>query len=152
MRNESQEHLTSAGKTLMILNYRLHTKTVSEANTREHWAPKARRKKQHRALAKAVTLSMLGGRDIAGQTVAVSLLRIGQKKLDDDNLQSSFKAIRDGICDAVGIDDGDERIQFFYDQEATGKREYSVVVSVKVGGTEQNKTTRNMRESLNGES
>jgi len=34
--------------------------------------------------------------------------RIGRNDLDDDNLAASAKHIRDGVADALGIDDGDQ--------------------------------------------
>jgi hypothetical protein len=60
----------------------------------------------------------------------VRLTRVGQKRLDDDNLRESFKAVRDAIARIIGIDDGDERIKWEYEQVAVGKRVYQVRVEV----------------------
>ena len=39
----------------------------------------------------------------------VTLTRYGVRYLDDDNLAAAFKRIRDGVADALGVDDGDRR-------------------------------------------
>jgi hypothetical protein len=48
---------------------------------------------------------------------AIGMTRIGQKKLDDDNVRGALKAIRDGIADALGTDDGSECLSWAYAQE-----------------------------------
>lgn len=53
------------------------------------------------------------------------------KGLDDDNLRSAFKAIRDGIADALRIDDGDRRIRFEYDQKRAPAGVYFVLVEIR---------------------
>jgi len=48
----------------------------------------------------------------------ILLVRIAPCKLDrGDNLNMSFKSIRDGICDWLGIDDSTDQITWDYDQE-----------------------------------
>ena len=89
-------------------------KTVSEANTREHWRQRAARTKQNRwagaywTRAKYPTLVL---------PATVTLTRYGPRELDNDNLGGSFKALRDGIADAFGVDDGDARYAWVYRQE-----------------------------------
>lgn len=62
----------------------------------------------------------------------VHLTRIGPKKLDsDDNLNISFKAIRDAIAAKLGVDDGeDDKINFVYHQEPCKVRRYSIIVEI----------------------
>lgn len=60
--------------------------------------------------------------------VRVKLTRIGRKEMDGDNLQGALKAVRDGIADAIEIDDGDKRMTWDYAQEI-GKG-YSVRVEI----------------------
>lgn len=36
--------------------------------------------------------------------------------LDDDNLRSALKAVRDGIAEKLGIDDRDPRVEWRYGQ------------------------------------
>ena len=75
---------------------------------------------------KAESLRLLGnvlGRMIAkeGAPCTVTLVDVRpRKKLDDDNIRSAFKSIRDGIADAFGLDDGhNSPIKFDY-QQLTG--------------------------------
>lgn len=36
--------------------------------------------------------------------------------MDDDNLVASFKALRDGIADRLGFDDGSDHVHWVYKQ------------------------------------
>jgi hypothetical protein len=60
----------------------------------------------------------------------ITLTRIAPRKLDTDNLTRSLKAVRDGIADALRIDDGNERLSWHYRQEKRKLKEYSVIVEV----------------------
>jgi crossover junction endodeoxyribonuclease RusA len=92
-------------------------KTVSEANVRGHWAKGARRaKRQRRVAADCVHLARLTGAVVPPLPLTVTLTRVAPRRLDSDNLQRALKAIRDGIADALGVDDGDARIDWKYDQ------------------------------------
>src|SRR5688572_19863737 len=71
----------------------------SVANKREHWSKRARRTKLHRLAALAVPVSPL--------PCVVTLVRVAPRALDSDNLQSGFKALRDGIADRLGVKDHD---------------------------------------------
>jgi hypothetical protein len=47
----------------------------------------------------------------------VRLIRVGSRRLDSDNLQSAFKAIRDAVASWLGVDDGDyARVRWSYSQ------------------------------------
>lgn len=49
--------------------------------------------------------------------IVIEFTRIANRKLDDgDNLPSAFKSIRDGVCSAIGIDDGESVFSFRYSQ------------------------------------
>lgn len=91
-------------------------KTVSEANAREHWRIKHKRSKSQRVTAKMIIGEQLWKGRYA-LPLAISFARIGKKKLDSDNLQGAFKAVRDGVADALSINDGDDRIVWNYTQE-----------------------------------
>lgn len=56
------------------------------------------------------------------------------KGLDFDNLVSSAKACRDGIADALGVDDADARVTWHYAQRRGKPREYAVEVRVVANG------------------
>lgn len=110
----------------------LPIKTVSEANVREHWGSKAYRAKKQR-------LSTVGGLLAAGWPrpslpLVITLTRISPRRIDDDNLARSLKAVRDGIADKppgpttkpgrkpaarpswLNVDDGDPGIEWRYAQ------------------------------------
>ena len=95
----------------------------SVANRREHWGDKARRAKAHRLAALAVPRHPL--------PCVVTLIRVAPRKLDDDNLQSGFKALRDGIADRLGVDDADPRVTWKYDQVRGRAKEYAARVRVE---------------------
>jgi len=53
------------------------------------------------------------------------------RRMDSDGVASALKAVRDGIADALGIDDGNSRITWIYGQE---RGEYSVRVEIESEG------------------
>lgn len=90
---------------------------VSEANRRDHWRVRNKRRKYQQAM---VAFALAAARKYAG-VVTVQLTRIGKRKLDDDNLVSAFKATRDQVAKWLGVDDGDDAVKYEYDQEAPSK-------------------------------
>lgn len=101
--------------------------TVSEANIRENWRKKSRRAKNQRhavyfALSGPVMLEKLG------MPLRVVLTRQSPRELDGDNLQSAFKAVRDGVADAVGVDDRDARYEWVYRQEMSKTKGIRIVI------------------------
>jgi hypothetical protein len=50
--------------------------------------------------------------------VVVKLTRIGQKRLDDDNLRPALKAVRDCVAAWLGVDDANPLIRWEYGQRA----------------------------------
>lgn len=95
----------------------------SVANKREHWGAKARRTKVHRNAALAIPAWTL-----PSLPCTVILTRVAPRKLDGDNLQSGFKALRDGIADRLGIADNDPRVRWQYRQAKGKPKEYAARV------------------------
>lgn len=94
---------------------RLPIWTINEKNCREHWSVKSRRTARQRAAVIAALMPRVGA--CGAKSFAVKLSRIAPRKLDvGDNLPRALSAIRDGIADCLGIDDGDPRIEWSYDQ------------------------------------
>lgn len=60
--------------------------------------------------------------------LSVLLTRIGPRKLDSDAIPACFKALRDGIADKVGVDDGSDQITFQYAQRKA--KEYGVEIEI----------------------
>jgi hypothetical protein len=107
----------------------LPIKIISEANMRQHWRKAAARKKQHRAIARSVLQQY--ARPMHGGAVRINLTRVAPRKLDDDNLQSGFKALRDGVADWLGIDDGSSRLSWIYGQRKGNPGQYLADVVVE---------------------
>lgn len=103
----------------------------SEANQREHWAKKAARVKRQRIGAWAELRSAkVWGNGLLALPIKVKLTRIAPRSLDGDNLQSGFKATRDGVADFFGVDDRDPRIEWAYDQQRGAPKYYAVRIEV----------------------
>lgn len=91
---------------------------VSEANRSrpEHWTSKSRRAELQRDTVGRRLILAFGRLDPEPGTT-ILLTRIGQRPLDPDNLGASLKHVQDGVADALGIDDGDARFSWSYEQE-----------------------------------
>lgn len=122
---------------LVRIPYRLQ----SSANLREHHFAKAKRVAEERALArmhlsgllltKGITARFAHGKDASKARlwfpVVVTFTRFGPQRLDDDNMQGACKALRDGVADAMGTRDNDDRITWQYRQE---NGEYAIHIQV----------------------
>ena len=116
----------------MIKIYQLPIETVSESNQSEHWAKKHARHKLQR-LKIGIFWHSIGSITLP---CTIRLTRISPRLLDDDNLVSAFKHIRDCIADNIfpeatlgkrkrtdihctlyGRADADHRIKWEYAQE-----------------------------------
>lgn len=99
----------------------------SKANAHVHWRHLAEKAKTQRGAAKmALAQSRLepGGRAI------VRLVRISPRELDGDNLANALKAVRDGVADALGVDDRDPRVTWLPDWERGAPKQHAVRVEV----------------------
>lgn len=96
---------------------------VSEANRRDSWVVQRRRAKaqKHSVLAHLAQRSVARGfllRYVAEHGGAtVRLVRKGPQKLDQDNLANGCKAVQDAVAYWGGVDDGDLRLTWIYEQE-----------------------------------
>lgn len=104
---------------------KVHTQT--EGNPNGHWRPKQKRAKKQRAIAHLATRCLF--RPIR-KPVVVKMTRVAPSDgLDDDNLASALKHVRDGIADAFGCGDGvKDGIEWMRDQ--IKDEHYAVKVSV----------------------
>jgi hypothetical protein len=117
-----------------MIEIELPLRTVSEANVRCHWAERSRRVKKHRTLTALRLRAPLWNHRLPAVVVLTRLAP--SKGLDDDNLRSALKAVRDGIADALQVDDGDPRVQWHYRQERGPARRYGVRIRVMVAEQE----------------
>ena len=110
-------------------------------NEREHWAVRAKRVKAERTAARLAVASALGTmgalRGACGWPAAsplpavVYLTRIAPRPLDDDNAIAGMKAARDGVADALGIDDADPRVTWRYAQAKGKPKEYALTIQIE---------------------
>lgn len=118
----------------LILSIELDIKTVSEANkTGEHWTKKHKRHNEQQWQIKIAFLKLKEEITIPCKIV---LSRLSPRLLDDDNLTSAFKHIRDQIADCIfdsqtdgeivtkrrGQNDGDKRLSWEYAQHKRKKQ------------------------------
>lgn len=80
-----------------------------------HWAKTGKSARKEREAAKNV---MLANRyTLPAFPVRVKLTRFGPGRMDRHNLPGAMKHVIDGIADFYGVDDGDPRWQFEFDQD-----------------------------------
>ncbi len=103
-------------------------KLPSILNKRMHWRALASLKKGQRRAARMATDEVA----LPPGQLTVTITRHGPVPLDDDNLQGACKAVRDGIADSVGVDDGSDLYVWQYRQEVGP---YGVTVEVKSRST-----------------
>jgi len=95
-------------------------------NARLHWAPKAKLKATARNEAFVQTVLALGVKGLRCNQyegteklpVTITFYPPDNRLRDDDNMVGSFKAYRDGIADALGIDDRRFRPHYFFEDSA----------------------------------
>lgn len=104
--------------------------TISEANTFEHWSDRHRRHKKQKAIVKLTVPTQA-----YPMPCTIQLTRISPRNLDDDNLVSAFKHIRDAIAEKInpglapGRADDDQRITWEYSQEKGPPKQQGIRVS-----------------------
>ncbi len=88
---------------------------LSEPNRREHWSVKRQRQtSQADALFLALYESGIEVKRLR-MPLVVTWVHIGGK-LDGDNLSGGFKKLRDSLAEKLEIDDGDEMVEWRYEQ------------------------------------
>jgi hypothetical protein len=112
-------------------------RTWSEANQRVHWAKRARRARSQREAARLLVQAALvplppwNPLRAGDRKFTIWLTRIAPRELDSDNLAGALKAVRDGVADALGMDDGDPRLEWHYAQRKGKPAEYAVLVEIQ---------------------
>ena len=109
-------------------------RTVSEANSHEHWRERQKRAKEQRELVALVVRAQGQGdafRMALDAGLDVFITRVAPRGLDTDNLAGALKACRDGVADWLGIDDRDPRVTWHVRQEQGAPKSYGVRVEVR---------------------
>lgn len=115
---------------------------VNISNLREHWSVRARRTADHRLTAKLHTLKAIHELAVS-PPYDVTIVRIGPGRMDRSNIYVAAKGAEDGICDALGVNDGDESAWFLTcTQEkppkgAKGPDRYAVRIEIRMRGEER---------------
>lgn len=105
------------------MKFHIPIQLPSLANTRLHWRKMdavKRRQKNETGLA-------MYGHVMPPLPLTVTITRVGPRRLDDDNLASACKYVRDQIAKAVGVDDGSDQYTWRYEQRIG---EYDVDVEI----------------------
>lgn len=89
-------------------------RTISASNKREGWRARARRVREERDGVRTAWLA--AGRPRLPVPCVVRLERRGPRRLDDDNLRSALKGVRDEVAAILGVDDADMRVTWKYRQ------------------------------------
>lgn len=111
-----------------LLKLEAPIRVVSEANAHEHWRARQKRAKQQRGLLPVLLRAKLSPPPAA--PLVVELTRIAPRDLDSDNLAGSFKHVRDGIADWLGINDRSPLVTWSYAQERGPAKSYSIRVEI----------------------
>lgn len=111
-----------------MIHFRLPLETPSLANQREHWGKRSGRTRAHRQTACLAVRARLNG---LSPPCEVTLARISPRQLDDDNLRGALKAVRDGVADALGVDDRDPRVTWRYVQFKGEPRTHEVAITIR---------------------
>jgi hypothetical protein len=111
---------------------------INTSNGREHWRVVAKRAKLHRAAIKVRLRAPAQNIPLVSYfrpetRFFVRLVYVGPRQLDDDGVASAVKSLRDGVADALGVDDRDPRVVWVPDQERGGVREYGARVEIYLG-------------------
>lgn len=114
----------------MIFEFELRTE--SEANRRGSWRGHDNRRKRQRQVT-AFFCRPLKGAFEPTQDLEVTFTRIAPSNgLDDDNLRSAFKAIRDEVARLLERDDREgQGVDWRYEQERGAPKHYAVRVEVR---------------------
>lgn len=95
-----------------------------------HWAKKAAAKKVARQAAFALAREAIGPGKLgwAGVALSITFCPPDRRRRDDDNAVGAFKAYRDGIADALGIDDHNFKPTYAWGEPVKGG---AVLVEIK---------------------
>jgi hypothetical protein len=141
----------------MMVRWILPLRTVSEANSSEHWSKKARR---HRMQHYFVRLSYNKNVPCMHLPCKATLTRLAPRQLDTDNLLTSMKYIRDELSECIlgiekkiyrtakgkfksicGHNDSDPRISWHYDQRKSKTYGIEITLEFQNGHSTTSKST-----------
>jgi hypothetical protein len=118
-----------------VIKFTVPVKTVNEqnfdrGNSRLAAIIRTNRRKKQRAAARACAMEKLDRIPGLGFGTVITLRRISAGKMDNDGLHTALKSVRDGIADALGIDDGSPAITWKCEQGKGKRGVYLVEVEI----------------------
>lgn len=123
------------------MQFLLPIRLVSEANRRGHWAKHSGRIASHRLIAKQEMAVRFGHVDERRRElltrrgpIEITLMRImgpRAQRMDSDGWVTTCKPLRDGIADALGINDGSALLSWRYGQRRGDKHGVEVKVEAR---------------------
>ena len=109
------------------MRFHIPIRLQSLANmSHQHWRKLAKLSQKQ----KEATAYCMVGKVIPPLPLTVTITRIGPRKLDDDNLASACKYVRDQIAEVVGTDDGSPLYTWIYKQQIGDRGQYGVEVEI----------------------
>lgn len=120
----------SRNKEITLFDEIIQQHVPSESNLREHWTARRRR---HSIQKLALITRIRQKKPDITFPCTITFTRISPRALDDDNLPTAFKAIRDALADYIfpglppGRADGDKRLSWQYKQEK-GPHSYRIEI------------------------
>lgn len=111
---------------MSLIEIHIPVRTKTPGNGRRHWAVDAKDARQQRSVSR-LSINAIG-KNRPEFHVKVTLTRISPGKMDRHNLPGALKHVIDGIADAYGVDDGDDRWQFVFDQKKGKAHGVSVMI------------------------
>src|SRR5271166_4432713 len=110
-----------------MMRFHIPIRLPSLMNTRMYWRRMAKVTKKQKEMTQVYLSIAKNYADVPPLPLLVTITRIGPRKLDDDNLASSCKYVRDQIAKMVGVDDGSDQYTWRYEQKLG---EYGVDVEI----------------------
>ncbi len=119
-------------------------RTTSKTNDRDHWRVRAKKTKAERDATACVLCERHGAVCVVASTpkgprvrfrepplpCTVTLTRISERYLDDDNVRGALKAIRDEVAAFLGVDDRDPRVVWAYAQMKQKRGHFGVRIQI----------------------
>lgn len=112
-----------------LIECNIPVRTNSRANARGHWSKHSGLYKEQRGVSEICFRRFVSNLE-AEFPITIVMTRIAPGVLDDDNLQTALKSVRDGIADAIGLPGHDADPQLIWRYHQIKQRGYSVRVQV----------------------
>ena len=125
--------ITLASQRQPVIEVELPIATVNVANEHAHWRARQKRAKAQRTLVAMGLKARLRLLEVSPPLV-VLIQRVSPRRLDDDGCAAALKSVRDGVADALGVDDGSEAVVWLTDQAKGRPREQAVRIAIWMAG------------------